>query len=141
MTLLFRSLFKTVSRNKYLIIPLFGLLIQSASAQDPVFAPAPAEQAPATFFTALTDLLPVIVLCYGIFYFMVIKPQESSAKKQKSLLEALKKGDEVVTSGGLYGRILSTEQDIVTLELAPNVKVKVEQSHIKRRLADEKKAA
>ena len=70
----------------FLLVPLFlgiGVFTHDAAAQaqpeaaQQVFAPAPVEQqAPPTFFTALTDLLPVIVLCYGIFYFMVIKPQE-----------------------------------------------------------------
>jgi preprotein translocase subunit YajC len=103
-------------------------------------APVPASGQP-SFFGSLIELLPVLAVCYAIFYFMVIKPQETGSKSHKSLIESLKRGDQVVTSGGLVGKVAGSEKEFIVLELAANVKVKVEQAHVKKRLIDEPKAA
>lgn len=71
---------------------------------------------------------------------MVVKPQDSSAKAHKTLIESLKKGDEVITSGGMIGRVAGTEQGFVTLEIASGVKVKFDPTAVKKRLGDEQKS-
>jgi preprotein translocase subunit YajC len=132
-----------------LIVDLIG--IGEAAAQEAPVAGAPASEvfgpAPVsasgqtTFFDSLTQILPMLAVCYAIFYFMVIKPQETGSKSHKTLIESLKRGDQVVTSGGLVGKVAGSEKEFIVLELAANVKVKVEQAHVKKRLIDEPKAA
>ena len=85
-------------------------------------------------------LLPMLAICYFIFYFMVIKPQDTRSKKHKGLLESLKRGDSVVTSGGIVGKISGVEKEYVVLEIARDVKIKVQQQHIASR-EEEKTAA
>ena len=91
--------------------------------------PATAEQQP-SFMQSLISMLPMLAICYLIFWVMVIRPQESKIKKHKNLLESLKRGDSVVTTGGIIGRVASVDKDGVLVEIAPNVKVKFAQSHI-----------
>jgi preprotein translocase subunit YajC len=86
------------------------------------------------FMEALVSLMPMLVVCYLIFYFMVIKPQEKKGKAQKELLEGLKRGDTVVTSGGLVGKFAGLEKDLVSLEVSQNVKIRVEPAHLVKRL-------
>jgi len=80
--------------------------------------------APAAAPNPLMSFLPLIIL-FGIFYFMLIRPQMKRAKEQRTMIAALAKGDEVLTNGGLLGRIESIADQFVTLELAPGVVVKL----------------
>ena len=99
-------------------------------AQDGVqFTPAPTQEQP-SFIQSLVSMLPMLAVCYLIFWVMVIRPQDTKVKKHKQLLESLKRGDSVVTTGGIIGRVASVEKDAVMVEIAPNVKVKFAQSHI-----------
>jgi preprotein translocase subunit YajC len=75
------------------------------------------------------SFLPLIIL-FGIFYFMLIRPQMKRAKEQRSMIAALAKGDEVLTNGGLLGRIDEIAEQFVTLEIAPNVTVKLQKQAI-----------
>lgn len=77
----------------------------------------------------LMAFLPLILL-FVVFYFLLIRPQQKKAKQQKQFLENLKKGDEVVTSGGLYGKITGITDDTITLEIAEKIRVKVLRSAI-----------
>jgi preprotein translocase subunit YajC len=65
-----------------------------------------------------------------IFYFIVIAPQAKQRKKTEEMLSSLKKGDQVVTSGGIYGIVQGVEADVVYLRIAENVKVKVARSAV-----------
>ena len=68
----------------------------------------------------------------GIFYFFMIRPQQKKQKDQKSFVENLKKGDSVVTIGGLHGRIASVDGTLVTLEVDRGVKMTFEKTSISR---------
>ncbi len=68
--------------------------------------------------------LPLILL-FVVFYFLLIRPQQKRAKQHKTFMENLKKGDTVVTSGGLYGKITGITDEAVTIEIAEKVRVKV----------------
>ena len=68
--------------------------------------------------------LPLILL-FVVFYFLLIRPQQKRAKTHKQFMENLKRGDTVVTSGGLYGKITGITEDAVTLEIAEKVRVKI----------------
>src|SRR5512136_332918 len=74
--------------------------------------------------------LPMLVAMFAIFYFLLIRPQQKKAKEHKAMLEALKKGDNVITAGGVHGKVTAVENDIVTLEVANNVNIKITKSYI-----------
>jgi preprotein translocase subunit YajC len=72
----------------------------------------------------IMQILP-LVLVFVVFYFLLIRPQQQARKRHMDMVAALKKGDVVVTSGGLIGKVKSLQDDEVRLELAPNVDVRV----------------
>ncbi len=72
----------------------------------------------------------MFALIIFIFYFMIIRPQSKRQKERQKMLEAMKKGDKIVTSGGLHGKIVGMEDKTVLVEIADNVKVKVEKSAV-----------
>jgi preprotein translocase subunit YajC len=83
-------------------------------------------------------LLP-LVLMGGIFYFLLIRPQRARQRQQQALMNALEVGDEVMTAGGIFGRVtaIDADEDIVTVELAPGTQVRMLRRAIAQRLVDE----
>lgn len=79
--------------------------------------------------SAFTSMIPLIIM-FAIFYFLLIRPQQKKAKEHKALLESLKKGDQVVTAGGMHGKISAVEDSVVTIEIANNVNVKFNKGHV-----------
>jgi preprotein translocase subunit YajC len=77
----------------------------------------------------LMGFLPIILM-FVLLYFLMIRPQMKRAKEQKAMVEALQKGDEVVTSGGVVGRISKLGEQYLTLEIAPNTEVVVQRSAV-----------
>jgi len=77
-----------------------------------------------------------IILMFVIFYFLLIRPQQKQAKKHKEMLDALKRGDQVVTSGGIIGRIFQINEGIITLEVADGVKIRVLRANIATTIAE-----
>ncbi len=96
---------------------------------DFLISSAWAQAAPGAPANPLMSFLPLIIL-FGIFYFMLIRPQMKRAKEQRTMIGALSRGDEVVTTGGLLGRIDEMADQFVTLEIADGVRVKVSKQHI-----------
>lgn len=78
---------------------------------------------------AYVQLLPFVLL-FGIFYLLILRPQQQKQKEHRTMLSNLKKNDQVVTSGGLYGRVTGIADDVVSLEIAPNVQVRVARPQI-----------
>ena len=76
-------------------------------------------------------LLPLVAMM-AIIWFLLIRPQQKEQQRHREMVRSLKKGDEVVTLGGLYGKVLSLNDEKVTLRIAENVKVDVERSKIAR---------
>jgi len=74
-----------------------------------------------------TAILPLIIM-FAIFYFLLIRPQQKKAKEHKGMVEALKKGDEVITNGGLLAKITDVGDNFLTCEIAEKVEIKL-QSH------------
>ena len=70
------------------------------------------------------------LVLFAVFYFMLIRPQMRRAKEQRTMISALAKGDEVVTNGGIAGRIDDLGDTFVSLEIAPGVKIKLQKSAI-----------
>jgi preprotein translocase subunit YajC len=71
-----------------------------------------------------------LILMFAIFYFLLIRPQQKKAKAHKQLLSAIKKGDRIVSSGGLHGLVTGLTDDVVTVEIAPKVRVKIARGSI-----------
>src|SRR5438874_7203774 len=77
----------------------------------------------------LINILPIAAI-FLVFYFLVIAPANKQKRKTQEMLNSLKKGDRVVTSGGIYGTVQGVEPEVVYLKIADNVKVKVARSAI-----------
>ncbi|MFO7761717.1 MAG: preprotein translocase subunit YajC [Thermodesulfobacteriota bacterium] len=88
---------------------------------------AAGEGAPAG--NPLAGFIPLILI-FAVFYFLLIRPQQKKAKQHQEFLKSLQKGDEVVTGGGMYGKITGLTDTFVTLEIADNVRVKVARQYI-----------
>ncbi len=71
-----------------------------------------------------------LILMFAIFYFLLIRPQQKKAKAHRELVSALRKGDKVVSSGGLHGVVTGLTDEVVTMEIAPKVRVKVSRGSI-----------
>ena len=96
------------------------MLISSAYAQ--------ASGAAGQSDTLLT-FLPMIAI-FVVFYFLLIRPQQKKQKEARAMLDALEKGNEVVTAGGILGRIVKLDEQYVTVEIAPNTQMVVQRGAI-----------
>ena len=81
------------------------------------------------------------ILIFIIMYFMVIRPQQKKTKEHREMLNKLKKNDEVMTSGGIYGKVIDLKETVVTLEVAPNVRIRVHRPQISLVITAEKPLA
>ena len=79
--------------------------------------------------SALVQLVPILLI-FAIFYFLLLAPMRKRQKQHQALIAALKRGDKVVTNGGLLGEIAAVEDKIVHLKLADNVRVRVVKSSV-----------
>ena len=86
---------------------------------------------------SLVSFAPLI-LVFAIFYMLLIRPQQKKAKEHRQMLGQLKKNDEVMTSGGIYGKVVALTDAVVTLEVAPNVRIRVHRPQISDIVKNEK---
>ncbi len=89
-----------------------------------------AQAAGAKAQPSMAEILVMPAALLVIMYFFVIRPQQKKAKEQLQLIQGLKVGDEVVTSGGIIGRVKAIAQDFVTLDAGANTSLKVQKNHI-----------
>jgi len=94
-----------------------------------LISPAYAQAAGPSASGGLSQIL-ILVVFVAIFYFMLIRPQQKRMKDQQAMLAKLASGDEVVTSGGILGRITEVGETFVTLEVAEGVRIRVQRSQI-----------
>ena len=99
----------------------FDLLISPAHAQAAGAAPPPGAG-------MMTFLFPILLLV--IMYFLMIRPQQKRMKEHRAMLDKLSKGDEVITSGGIAGTVTDIGDNFVTLEVADNVRVRVQKAAV-----------
>ncbi len=71
-----------------------------------------------------------LILMFAIFYFLLIRPQQKKAKQHKELLANLKKGDSIITGGGIYGRISAANGDVLTIDVGSGVEIKVNRAFV-----------
>ena len=100
------------------------MFISSAFAQT-----APAAAAESNMLSSLTGMLP-LVLMFVVLYFVMIRPQMKKQKEHRTMIEALAKGDEVATAGGLLGTVTKLGDAYLTLQLAAGVEVQLQRSAI-----------
>src|SRR5271166_1110135 len=100
-----------------------GTAWAQAAAANPADAPSFVQQ-------LLTGPGPIMAMVVAVMYFLVFRPQNKKAQEQAKMLSALKRNDEVVTTGGIIGRINEVGDKVITLEVAPNVRLRVERSQI-----------
>lgn len=97
-------------------IPLLLLLFLAEKGWS--FAPPPGGQD-----SGMTSLLPMLLIFFGIFYFIVIRPQQKEQRQHQERINGLQKGDRVITSGGIHGTVRATKEKTLVLEIADGVKV------------------
>ena len=100
------------------------MFISSAFAQT-----APAAAAGSDMQSSLMSMLP-LVLMFVVLYFVMIRPQMRKQKEHRSMIEALAKGDEIVTSGGLLGKVTKMGDSYLNLEVANGVELQVQRSAV-----------
>ena len=72
------------------------------------------------------ELILPLVLMFGIFYFLLIRPQQKKAKEHKNMVGALSKGDEIITNGGLLAKITDADDNFLTCQISDNVEVRIQ---------------
>jgi preprotein translocase subunit YajC len=98
-----------------LFVPITGVLAQGGGGSGGA--------------SGLLSLWP-IVLIFVIFYFLLIRPQQKKQREHQKMLEAIAKGDKVVTSGGIYGLVTNVKDNVIVLKIADNVKIEVAKSAV-----------
>lgn len=96
---------------------------------DPLFGMLLALGSPGQQVSPLVQLIP-FALVLAIFYFVILLPMKNKQKKVEAFLSALKEGDKVVTSGGIFGSIAKIKDDSISLQIAPNVRVDIARAAI-----------
>jgi len=81
----------------------------------------------------LATMLPMVAI-FAIFYFLMIRPQQKKQKEHRAMIDALEKGNEVVTAGGVVGRVSKVEDQYVTLEIAQGVEIRVQRHAVSQLL-------
>ena len=101
------------------------MFISSAFAQTPAAAPG------GDMLGSLSGMLPLpLVLMFVVLYFIMIRPQMKKQKEHRAMIDALAKGDEVVTAGGMLGKVTSLAEGFVTLQVANGVEVQMQRSSV-----------
>lgn len=90
------------------------------------YAAAPAAGGMAGGFASFLPL----ILIFVVFYFLLIRPQQKQAKQHQAFLNDLKKGNKVITKGGIYGEIIGISDSVLTLEIAENIRIKIDRASI-----------
>ncbi len=100
------------------------MFISSAFAQT-----APAAAAGGDMMSSLTSMLP-LVLMFAVLYFVMIRPQMKKQKEHRAMIDALAKGDEVITAGGLLGRVSKLGEGFISVEVADGVEVQLQRASV-----------
>ena len=81
----------------------------------------------------LNSLLPLVIII-AIFYFLIIRPQQQQVKKHKEMVDSLKKGDKIVTSGGIIAEVVKNEESFIKAKINDDTEVKIDKSYIAKKL-------
>lgn len=94
-----------------------------------IIKPVFLQQAPGGMESLLSSILPFLLIIV-IFYFLILRPQQKRQKERVKLLESLKKGDKIITAGGVHGTVEGIEDKTLLVKVADNVKMKMERSSV-----------
>ena len=104
-------------------------MVQAAFAQ----AAAPVAAAPSSQTDQMLHMFAILAITIGIFYFMIIRPQQKKQKETDAMLQAISKGDRVLTSGGVFGTVVGKKtDDVIVLKVADDVKMEFSKASIVR---------
>lgn len=92
-------------------------------------APPAGEAASGGGASAMMNIVPLIFM-FAIFYFLLIRPQQKKAKEHRAMVDALKTGDNVKTASGIHGKIAAIDEQVITLEIATGVKIKIDKPYV-----------
>jgi preprotein translocase subunit YajC len=104
---------------------------------SPAFAQA---AAPGGAASSLISFVPIVII-FAIMYVLMIRPQQKKVKEHRAMIEAVRRGDQVVTGGGMIGKVTKVNEGEVEVELAPNVKVRVVKSTLTQVMSKTEPAA
>ena len=97
---------------------------------DLAFAMAPSPEGAEGGGGGILSILPPMIMMFLIFYFILIRPQQKKQKEQRTMLDDLKEGDNVVTMSGIHGTVRKLKDDVITLQIADNVRIKINRASI-----------
>jgi len=97
------------------------------------YAAGPAGGDTMSFLMSMAPL----VLIFIVFYFLLILPQQKKAKELRKMLDSIDKGDDVITSGGIHGRVVGVTDNVLTLDVGDKVKIKVSREYIAQKKSTE----
>ncbi len=78
------------------------------------------------------------VLIFGLFYFLILRPQRKQSKQKEDMMKNIKRGDKVITGGGIHGRVVNTEEELLTVEISKGVNVQISRANISAVITQEK---
>ncbi|MBK9334050.1 MAG: preprotein translocase subunit YajC [Ignavibacteria bacterium] len=87
------------------------------------------QQAPGGIESILSSIVPFLLIIF-IFYFLILRPQQKRQKERAKLLESIKKGDKIITAGGIHGLVEGLDESSILVKISDNVKVKMERSAV-----------
>jgi len=108
---------------KNIIRSIFTSIAALLALTTPAFAEG---SSPANSFTQLIPLILIML----IFWFLLIRPQQKRAKEHRSMVESLKKGDKVMTNGGIFGTVTDVKEDYLKVEIADGVRIKIQRDAV-----------
>lgn len=82
---------------------------------------------------SIAGLLPLVMI-FGVFYFVMMRPQQRKLRMQRELISSIKQGDRIVAAGGIVGTVRRVDDDIISLQVAENVVIKVDRAAVSRKL-------
>ena len=124
------QLFSKSSSHKVKFMSLIGGIVGSFAIITEVFAEAAAQQAPETMGSNALSQGLMLAAFAAIFYFLILRPQSKRAKEHRTLVTSLQKGDEVLTTGGLLGKVTKVTDDFLMVSIADGIEVAVQKQAI-----------
>lgn len=94
--------------------------------------------APVAEVSPMTGFFVQLVLVFAIFYFLLIRPQQKKMKEHENMLNAIKPKDEIITGGGVYAKVVKADEDVLTVEIAKGVEIKISRSSVREVVSETK---
>lgn len=99
---------------------------------------AATETAPVAEVSPMAGFFVQLVLVFAIFYFLLIRPQQKKMKEHENMLNAIKPKDEIITGGGVYAKVVKAEPEILTVEVAKGVEIRISRSSVREVVSETK---